>query len=126
MVGYDLPVEHATPGEALPLTLYWQASAKLGRDYTVFVHLLDATGEIAAQWDAMPRENTFVTTAWPVGEIVDDPHPVPLPEDMPPGAYRIALGVYDRSTGDRLPVYGADGEPVASDAVLLGQAVEVQ
>jgi hypothetical protein len=126
LVGYDLPAERATPGEALPLTLYWQASAKLGRDYTVFVHLLDATGGIAAQWDAMPRENTFVTTAWPVGEIVDDPHPVPLPEEMTSGTYRIALGVYDRPTGDRLPAYGPDGEPVAGDAVLLGPTVEVQ
>ncbi len=126
LVGYDLPVEQATPGESLPLTLYWQASAKLGRDYTVFVHLLDATGAIAAQWDAMPRENTFVTTAWPVGEIVDDPHPVPLPEDMPSGEYRIALGVYDRPTSDRLPAYGPDGEPVTNAAVLLGRVVEVR
>jgi hypothetical protein len=126
LVGYDLPGERATPGEALPLTLYWQASAKLGRDYTVFVHILDATGQIAAQWDAMPRGNTFVTTAWPVGEIVDDPHPVPLPEDMPPGEYRIAIGVYDRPTAERLPAYGPDGEPVANAMVLLGRTVEVQ
>ncbi|MFN2230034.1 MAG: CotH kinase family protein [Anaerolineae bacterium] len=126
LVAYDLPVEQATPGESLPLTLYWQASAKLGRDYTVFVHLLDATGEIAAQWDAMPRENTFVTTAWPVGEIIDDPHPVPLPEGIPPGEYRIALGVYDRPTSDRLPAYGPDGEPAADAAVLLGRVVEVR
>ena len=126
LVGYDLPGEGFQAGTSLPLTLYWQASAKLGQDYTVFVHVLDRTGHIAAQWDAMPRQNTFVTTAWPVGEIVDDPHPVPLPGDMPAGEYRIALGVYDAQTSDRLPAFGPDGEPVANAAVLLERVVEVE
>ncbi len=126
LVGYDLSQERTQGGTSLPLTLYWQASAKLGTDYTIFVHILSHTGEIAAQWDAMPRQNAFPTTAWPVGELVDDPHPVPLPEDMPAGSYRIALGVYDRRTTDRLPALGPNGEPVANDAVLLERVVEVE
>ena len=33
LVGYDLPGEGFQAGTSLPLTLYWQASAKLGQDY---------------------------------------------------------------------------------------------
>jgi hypothetical protein len=126
LVAYDLPQDHIEAGTSLPFTLYWQASTKLGTDYTVFVHVLNLTGEIAAQWDAMPRQDTFPTTDWPVGEMVDDPHPVPLPADMPAGTYRIALGVYDRRTADRLAAVGPNGEPVPDNVVLLERAIEVE
>jgi hypothetical protein len=126
LVGYDLPGERFQGGASLPLTLYWQASAKLGTDYTVFVHVVSHSGEIAAQWDAMPRQNTFLTTDWPVGEMVDDPHPVPLPENMPAGRYRIVLGVYDPRTVERLAALGPDGEPVLDNAVLLERVIEVK
>jgi hypothetical protein len=92
----------------------------------VFVHVLSPSGQIAAQWDAMPRQNEFPTTGFPVGEMVDDPHPVPLPDNMPAGRYHIAVGVYDRQTADRLPARDADGQPIPNDAVLLARVIEVQ
>jgi hypothetical protein len=125
LAGYELSTAELAPGDTLQLVLYWQALTKLSRDYTVFVHVLDATGQIAAQWDAMPRENTFLTTAWPVGVIVDDPRQVPLPLDVPPGEYSIALGMYDRQTRDRLPVHGPDGEPIVDGAILIERHVRV-
>jgi hypothetical protein len=123
LVGYDLLTPQPASGESLQFVLYWQALAELDRDYTIFVHLLDQTGRIAAQWDAMPRENSFPTTAWTVGEIVDDMRLVPLPMDLPAGEYQIAVGVYYAPTEARLPVRGPNGEPIPGAVVLLGQRV---
>ena len=126
LVGYDLLTPELVPGERLQLILYWQALAKLGRDYTVFVHLVDQAGQIVAQWDAMPRENTFPTTAWPVGEIVDDPRQVPLPADLAAGTYQIALGLYYVPTVERLPARGPNGEHLANAVAFLDRRVQTR
>ena len=41
LIGYDLTVENARPGDALPFHLYWQATAATEANYQVFNHLLD-------------------------------------------------------------------------------------
>jgi hypothetical protein len=120
LIGYDLLTPELVSGESLQVGLYWQALAELDRDYTMFVHVLNETGQIAAQWDAMPRDNSFPTTAWTVGEMVDDLRLVPLPKDLPAGAYQIAIGAYLGATGERLPVRGPDGEAIRDGIVLLG------
>jgi hypothetical protein len=126
LAGYDLLTPELSAGDSVELVLYWQALAKLDRDYTVFVHILDESGQIAGQWDAMPRDNTFPTTAWPVGELVDDLRRVPVSPDVDAGTYRIALGMYELQTGDRLPVRGPDAEPVPDGAVVLDARVWVR
>jgi hypothetical protein len=119
LLGYDL-ARHE--GE-LRLGLHWQAQQQMERDYKVFVHLFDAaTGEIATQDDAMPRQNQYPTSWWAEGEVVSDKITLSL-KDVPPGHYRLALGVYDPQTLDRLAAVGPDGRPIADDRVVLGEEV---
>jgi hypothetical protein len=125
LIGYDVIVPELRPGDPLELVLYWQALAKLNRDYTVFVHVVNASGQIAAQWDAMPRGNAFPTTHWPIGTAIDDPHQVPLPPSLPVGEYRIVLGMYHVQTGERLPVVGSDGESIPDAAIVLKRSIKV-
>ena len=42
LIGYDLTEESASPGDALPFHLYWQATAATETNYQVFNHLLDS------------------------------------------------------------------------------------
>jgi hypothetical protein len=94
-------------------------------DYKVFVHLLDpATEVIVAQDDAMPRQNQYPTSWWAEGEVVSDEITLSL-KDVPPGRYRLALGVYDPQTMDRLAAVGPDGTLVANDRVVLDEEVEI-
>jgi hypothetical protein len=74
----------------------------------------------------MPRYNTFPTTDWPLVERIDDVHIVPLPQDLPPGEYQIALGLYRVETGERLPATMRDGDPIPDAAVVLDQRVTVK
>jgi hypothetical protein len=126
LMGYDLPVTHVVPGETLELDLYWRAVAKPPLDYTVFVHVLDESGQNVAGRDTMPRDDTFPTSGWPVGEAIDDLHRVPLPADLPAGVYRLALGMYRLQTGERLPVTGPDGLGVPEAWIVLDRSIEVR
>jgi hypothetical protein len=122
LVGYDLapPAEGVKPGDSLPLTLYWQALGASERPHTVFVHLLDQGGDIRGYGDSEPAGGQLPTTGWLAGEYVKDPHDVMIRTDAPAGTYRLAIGVYDPATGERLKT--ADG----ADQVVLDVPVVVR
>jgi hypothetical protein len=86
----------------LPLVFYWQTLASVQQDYTTFVHLLDNSGKIVAQIDLPPLSGTRPTSLWQVGETVRDEYPLTLPANLPPGAYRLSLGLYVAPNGGRL------------------------
>ncbi|MGD2207407.1 MAG: glycosyltransferase family 39 protein [Anaerolineae bacterium] len=114
LVGYDLS---AAPGE---VTLYWQATEPVAVDYTVFVHLRDASGEQVAQADSQPQAGEYPTSFWGVDEQVVDRHviPVEIVDRLPPGEYTFSVGLYDLDTGTRLPV--SQGGVLQGDHIVLG------
>lgn len=96
-------------GQPLDVTLYWQALSPPPDDYTVFVHLLDEQGQIVAAHDSMPAANSFPTRAWQPGLLVGDTHRLELPVELAPGDYQVNVGLYLLETGERLPVWDAEG-----------------
>jgi hypothetical protein len=88
--------------------------------YTVFVHLVDAQGRVAAQHDSEPGGGELPTTSWLPGEVIADPHLLAVAGGLPPGQYVVQAGVYDARTGARLPIRSASGE-VRGDVVELGR-----
>ncbi|MBN1934473.1 MAG: hypothetical protein JW934_07395 [Anaerolineae bacterium] len=110
-------------GDVLPVTLTWVVRSPPGRDYQVFVHLENAAGEVVGYGDGAPRGGLYPTSCWAAGEVVIDAHPVRVASDMPPGAYRLFIGLYNGA--GRAAAYQDDGERWPSDAVLLG-TVEAQ
>ncbi len=122
LLGYDLDRE----GEDLHLELHWQALRQMETDYKVFVHLFDPTTEaIAIQHDAMPQEDRYPTSRWVEGEVVSDSITLSLAE-VPPDQYRLAAGVYDPETADRLPAVDAAGHPVPDGRVILAEEMEIE
>jgi len=122
LLGYDL----AREGEELRLELYWQALRQMEMDYKVFVHLFDpATETIVAQHDAMPRKGRYPTSRWVEGEVVSDSIVLSL-AGVPPGHYRLAVGVYEPETVERLPAVDATGLPVPDNRVVLAEEIEIR
>ena len=119
LVGYRLTQDEVAPGDTLLLTLYWQARAPIGGNYTVFVHLQGADGRLAAQQDNPPVRGTRPTGGWEIGAIVEDPYEIALPPDAPFGDYRLSVGMYDPATLERLPAFAADGGRLPEDRVTL-------
>ncbi len=111
LIGYDVPTRHASAGNDLSVTLYWQALAEVDVNYTVFVQLLSADWRVAAQQDLQPLNDAAPTSTWLTGEFLADPYRLRLPGDLRPGDYRLIAGLYDSQTGQRLPV-SAGGDSV--------------
>jgi hypothetical protein len=118
--GRAVPQLGVRPGEVVRLTLYWQAEARVGRDYVVFCHVLDATGWMRGQQDNQPRQGTFPTRAWVAGEWVVDIYRFPVAVEAPPGEAVVEVGMYDPADGTRVQVSGRDADPEHRRVVLRG------
>jgi 4-amino-4-deoxy-L-arabinose transferase-like glycosyltransferase len=122
LVGYDTPAT-AQAGAPLEVTLYWHALGEVTRNTIRFVHLLDADDRIVAQLDSVPGDGDAQAplTSWVSGEFIQDRATLPeVPPELPPGQYRLAVGLYDPVTGKRL------AGPAGEDQILLEQQVEIQ
>jgi mannosyltransferase len=116
LIGYHLPALTVAPGQALPVTLYWQAKATMDINYTVFVQLLNSSGQVSAQRDLQPQAGAAPTVTWLPGEILTDAYTLSLSSDLSPGDYRLIAGMYNAASGERLPV----SSPAGGDFVDLG------
>jgi hypothetical protein len=113
-------LESATPGESLVLRLFWRAMAPVSDDYTVFLHVVDASGQVVAQGDGPPVSGQYPTSVWSTGELIADDRQIPLPAELPPGEYQLLVGLYRPSDGQRLLVTSQPGSP---DAAPLGSVL---
>jgi len=113
LTGYTLAPAAAQPGEALSLTLFWQADGATIRPYTVFTQLLATDNAIIAQQDNWPVNGQWPPTCWQPNEQIVDAYTLSLPPDTPPGSYRLVIGLYDATHNTRLQT--TDGR----DALLL-------
>jgi hypothetical protein len=104
----DPQAGQAEAGQWLRVTLWWLTSKPLPRDYKVFVHAVDAQGQIVAQHDSMPRNNAAPTSQWRSGQVVMDVHEFQIPPDNTAVAIRINAGLYDPETGERLMLLTGD------------------
>jgi len=123
LLGYDLfpstPDTILHPGDAIHLSLLWQAIAPIERDYTVFVQMLDESGQLHLQADRYPADGFRPTSSWQPGEKVRDNYGLVIQPEMPPGRYRLIAGMYWLETLERLPI--ASYETVLGDYVPLGE-----
>ena len=118
LVGFGLGAQEIEPGGTVPITLYWQVIGEFEQDYHVFVHLVDESETLIGQGDGPPLEGAYPTSFWGVGEAFTDTHDLRVADDALPGAGRIYVGLYDLSTGRRLPVVDQENG-AARDRVLL-------
>lgn len=104
LAGYALDTSALHPGGTLTVTLNWRAVTSVHEDLVAFVHLLDEDGTLVAQVDAEPADGRFPTSAWAEGSTLGYAVALPLPEDLPPGEYRLLVGMYHWPSLERLPV----------------------
>jgi hypothetical protein len=119
LLGFDGPPPERVPaGSTLWFAPRWRAAAGPERDYTAFVHLLDASGRLVANGDAPPLGGGYPTSLWEPGEEIEDAYQVVVPADLR-GPARLLLGLYRPDSGERLPLdRGGDSVVVASFEVV--------
>ncbi|MCA1554314.1 MAG: hypothetical protein LC737_08050, partial [Chloroflexi bacterium] len=109
LLGYTLDSQRV-------LTTYWRALRTPNDDATLFVHLLDGTGQTVATFDAPPTNDLLPVSAWERDEVVVDRRALGASAN---GASRIALGLYDPNTLQRLPAQTSDGQRLSENQFVL-------
>ncbi len=90
---------HPLDAGYLFVQLDWLAERKPTRDYRVTLRLIDNDGAVVAQRDEFPIGALLPPTTWNAGDVKPGFMALPLPAELPPGDYRVVVGVYDPATG---------------------------
>ncbi len=114
-LGYDLNPTVVAPGRKFQITYYWKSLDTVQKDYTIFVHAIDSGGKIVFQHDHRPPAPT---SGWTPGDIISEKYDVLVPSHISDSTYRIRFGLYDASTGKRMPL---SGRSARNNAPYLGQ-----
>jgi len=125
-LGYDLLENKTKPGDALQLTLYWQAQSRMNTNYKVFTHLLDKDNHIWGQQDSVPGQGRYPTTGWLPEEVIIDKYEIPMRSDAPSGEYVIEIGMYDPETMERLLAFEEGRGRLPDDRILLESKIQVR
>lgn len=116
LLGYAIDQTSVKPGGKVAVTLYWQSVAKMDKDYTIFVHLLDELETVVAQVNSFPGLGSFPTRDWETGDAIGEEYIVKLPRHvLSPNSAQFEVGLFDPATSDRLPAYGPDGQPIGDN-----------
>ncbi len=105
-----LSSDHYRAGDAIAVTLNWQRLAEeVSPEYVVFFKLVSASGQEVFNDDRLPTYWQGTPATWPVGETVVDQHLLQVPVDLAPGSYTLALGLYDVTRQQFVPLMNDDG-----------------
>mgnify|MGYP005831853809 CR=1 FL=1 len=95
-------------GATVRLNALWQALRRPTDDLMVFVHALDAKGNIWGQQDIKLFSGDRPTSQWSHGEIVANRYEFQIRLDGPRSGYHLEIGLYRPDSGKRLLL--ADGQ----------------
>jgi 4-amino-4-deoxy-L-arabinose transferase-like glycosyltransferase len=128
ILGVDAAPAALTPGATATITVAWEARATVDHDYSIFIHLVDDDGLIAAQLDTMPGGGLAPTSQWRPGERRAETYRVTLPSTAyTPARGQWAIGLYDAYHPDtpRLPLTRVRGDVRMVDRALRFGAVAI-
>ena len=103
----------------LHVVLGWRALGRPSKDYTAFVHLLDANGQIIGQLDQPPGGPGDPTSRWVPGETIRSTFDLPAGENES-AVVRLRIGLYEPVSGQQLPLTSSDVQGTTpSDTFLI-------
>ena len=119
LTGFDIEKAEYRSGESIPLSLVWQSRVNgSDREYVVFTHLLDESGRLIGQHDAVPVNGLRSMTGWVEHEYIVDRHDLAMREPYQGKAF-IEVGLYDPVSGDRVLL------PDGSDHYILPFSLDI-
>ncbi len=100
----------------LDLTLYWHVLAPMPQaDLRVFVHGLDANGQLISQGDAPPLNGQYAPSDWLAGQTLADHYQLADADKI----NQIAVGMFVVG-GDQLAMT-QDGQPAPNNSLMLSR-----
>jgi len=100
-------------GTQITVTLYWQANAITTTNFTAFVQLIGADGQVQQQIDNWQIAFDAPTSTWLPGQVIADQYVFEVSSVTP----QIGVGLYNAATGERLPALKA-GQRLPQDRIV--------
>lgn len=116
--GVEIVNAQVKRGEALVALLYWRPAKLIGKDYSVFAHLINPNGQTVSGADSQPQRGRAPTTTWLAQRILVDCIVIPIDAAVLPGEYQLQFGLYDSATMQRLAVLDSRGDSV-TDSITV-------
>ncbi len=124
-LGYDIGSFYLGPQRRVIGHTYWQVLDSAPQDLSLFMHLLDAQGNLITNWDnpiGRGERGYYSSQVWEVGEYLTDEREFPVNADIAQqwagGTYSLVIGWYDPVTNTRLPL--------SIDGVAAGDSHEIE
>src|SRR5512139_125193 len=119
LIGADVKSSSTQPGGQSEIVLYWQALKPIEKDYSTFVHLLDANDIMVAQRDMYPGQGLWPTSQIKPGDIIASRYVLNIPATAyTPDDLKWEAGVYDFAAQQRLPA-SSGGDNIRFGLVAL-------
>ncbi|MCY3915710.1 MAG: glycosyltransferase family 39 protein [Chloroflexi bacterium] len=127
LVGYALPAPARwTPGDEIPLTLYWQPLKASDAPHALFISLITAEGEALATIDSFPGWGALPTIWWRPAAIYRDDYILQIPQDaIGFSDARLHIGWYPYPDGADIQPLLASGERADAYTIPIGVFVDV-
>lgn len=114
LLGAEPLVTTAAAGDTVEVATAWQGPAEPDAEYVVTARLVDLAGQEWTQSDtslfADDPDDDRKSFAWEPNELVGQRIPLTVPADLPPGRYRVELGLYIRDAA-AVKLLDAAGNP---------------
>lgn len=98
--GYDL---WPAPGGPT-LRLFWETGEGPSVDWITYIHLHDPSGERVAQFDGAALAGLVGASQWHANALYVDRRQLELPSGLEAGNYLLRIGLFDLTSGERLPL----------------------
>lgn len=90
--------------EGLEVKYRWRCLKTVDRDYWCFTHIVDTKGAIVGYLDHQILSGEPPTSQWKDGDTAVERLIFPLSANKNAAPYHLRLGLFDRATGERLPI----------------------
>jgi len=120
-LGYELAGDRLRPGDELLLLTFWRMEQPFEPPLALFVHLLDAGGQVRGQQDVPSADPLGMET----GDLFVQVHRFRVPSVTPPGEYQLEIGVYRPDTMERW-IVRERGDAVADRLLLHPVSIEAK
>ncbi|MCY3832849.1 MAG: glycosyltransferase family 39 protein [Chloroflexi bacterium] len=128
LIGYELPPPRRwSPGDEIPLTLYWQPSAQSSEPHALFITLLDSSGGALATIDSFPGWGSLPTTWWRPSAIYKDDYILQIPAAAEgASAVRLHIGWHAFPKGADIRPILESGEQVKAYIIPIGAFIDAE
>jgi len=118
LIGYEVADRRYSPGEYVPIRLYWRVAEQSEQDESLFLTLLDPRGQEVGKVDTYPGLGKLRTSTWEEGAIYPDLYRVQIyPEAIGRYPLRVQVGWWHFPTEDM--IFARDDNDRRLDAVVL-------